>query len=320
METAKIPSGDLRRSSDADAASEKGPFVVWEVALRTANSRSFTTILILVALCVPLACCSEGVLDPRGPVGAAERVILYNATAIMLAVVIPVIVLTLAFAWWFRAGNHRAQYLPNWQYSGAIEMIVWSIPALVVLFLGGMAWTSSHDLDPPKALGPGAPLEIQVVSTDWKWLFIYPAAEVAMVNRVVVPAGKPVRFHLTSATVMNSFFVPQLGSQIYTMAGMTNHLNLQADEPGTYKGFSSQFSGEGFSDMRFELVAVPANEFDGWIAKVKSSGTTLDAARLSQLLKPSVADEPALFKSVDPDLFDAIAAGHAAHLSSNGER
>ena len=273
----------------------------------------------VLTLCFPPAGHGEGVLDPRGPVGAAERVILYDATAIMLAVVIPVIVLTLAFAWWFRAGNQRARYLPDWQYSGAIEMIVWSIPALVVLFLGGMAWTSSHDLDPPRPLGTESPLDVQVVSADWKWIFIYPDQQVASLNRVVVPAGKPVRFRLTSATVMNSFFVPQLGSQIYTMSGMTNQLNLQADQPGTYKGLSAQFSGEGFSDMRFDLVAVPTDQFDAWIAGTRSSGDRLDTARLSELLKPSVADKPAVFGSVAPGLFDAVVSRHAGHLSSNVE-
>ena len=151
-----------------------------------------------------------GVLDPQGPIGAAERLILLNATVIMLAVIMPVIVLTLGFAWWFRAGNTRARYLPDWEYSGRIEMVVWSIPALVIVFLGGMAWIGSHDLDPPKPLASATarPLEIQVVSLDWKWLFIYPEQGVASVNRLVVPAGTPLHFSITSAGVMNSFFVP----------------------------------------------------------------------------------------------------------------
>ena len=177
----------------------------------------------------------------------AERLILLDATAIMLGVVVPVILATLVFAWWFRAGNSKATYRPDWAYSGRLEAIVWSIPALVVLFLGGIGWVSSHDLDPGKAIeSNAAPLEIQVVSLDWKWLFIYPTQGIASVNRLVVPAGTPIHFRLTSATVMNSFFVPQLGSQIYTMAGMATQLNLLADQPGTYPGLSAQFSGEGF--------------------------------------------------------------------------
>src|SRR5216684_546499 len=185
-----------------------------------------------------MASCNEGVLDPHGPVGKAERVILYDSTAIMLAVVIPVIVLTLVFAWWFRARNSHARYQPDWEYSGRIEMIVWSIPALIVLFLGGIAWTGSHDLDPPAPLaGSTAPLDIEVISLDWRWLFIYPHEGIASLNRLVVPARVPLRFRLTSTTVMNSFFVPQLGSQIYTMPNMVTRLNLEADLPGTLGGF-----------------------------------------------------------------------------------
>jgi cytochrome o ubiquinol oxidase subunit 2 len=195
-----------------------------------------------VALCAAtplLASCSEGVLSPHGPIGASELTILYDATAIMLAVVIPVILMTIGFAWWFRAGNARAHHFPSWEYSGRIEMIVWSIPALVVVFLGGIAWIGSHDLDPPQPIeSTTVPLDVDVVSLDWKWLFIYPGEGVASVNRLVVPVGTPVRFRLTSASVMNSFFVPQLGSQIYTMPGMTTRLNLQADQPGKYPGFS----------------------------------------------------------------------------------
>src|ERR1700734_2983218 len=184
----------------------------------------------LTSAAMLMASCNEGVLDPRGPVGKAERIILYDSTAIMLAVVIPVIVLTLVFAWWFRARNSQARYRPDWEYSGRIEMIIWSIPALVVLFLGGIAWTGSHDLDPPAPLREStSPLDIEVVSLDWRWLFIYPNEGIASLNRLVVPAGGPLRFRLTSTPVMNSFFVPQLGSQIYAMPNMVTRLNLEAD-------------------------------------------------------------------------------------------
>ena len=188
---------------------------------------------------VPLAVwllggCGSGVLDPQGPIAAAERIILLNATVIMLAVVLPAIGMTLAFAWWFRASNPRARHLPEWSYSGKLEFIVWSIPAMIVLFLAGIGWIGAHDLDPRKPIASDQrPVDVQVVSLDWKWLFIYPDQGVASLNQLVVPAGTPISFQLTSATVMNSFFVPQLGSQIYTMAGMITHLNLQADRPGT---------------------------------------------------------------------------------------
>ena len=266
-----------------------------------------------LALAPLLASCDEGVLGPHGPIGQAELQILFNATAIMLAVIVPVIVLTFAFAWWFRAGNRRARYLPDWEYSGKIEIIVWAIPALVIVFLGGIAWIASHDLDPPRPIESAvAPLNVEVVSLDWKWLFIYPDQGVASVNRLVVPVGTPIHFRLTSASVMNSFFVPQLGSQIYTMAGMTTQLNLQADQAGTYKGLSAQFSGDGFSDMRFDLVASPPGDFQAWVAATKGQGGRLDAAAYAALAQPSEAVKPVTYADVAAGLFDTVSAGRAA--------
>ena len=263
-----------------------------------------------------MASCSEGVLDPRGPVGKAERVILYDATAIMLAVVIPVIVLTLVFAWWFRAKNNRACYRPEWEYSGRIEMIIWSIPALIILFLGGIAWTGSHDLDPPVPLADTTPpLDIEVISLDWRWLFIYPHEGIASLNRLVVPAGVPLRFRLTSTTVMNSFFVPQLGTQIYTMPNMVTRLNLKADQPGTFEGISAQFSGDGFSDMRFDLVSTEAEAFKDWVNTTKTHGGVLDSTAFEELVKPAKADGAQTYSQVSEGLFDKISSGSMAAVS-----
>jgi cytochrome o ubiquinol oxidase subunit 2 len=262
-----------------------------------------------------MASCSEGVLDPHGPVGKAERIILYDSTAIMLAVVIPVIVLTLVFAWWFRAKNSHARYRPDWEYSGRIEMIIWSIPALVILFLGGIAWTGSHDLDPPAPLQESAaPLDIEVISLDWRWLFIYPHEGIASLNRLVVPAGVPLRFRLTSTTVMNSFFVPQLGSQIYTMPNMVTRLNLQADQPGTFEGLSAMFSGDGFSDMRFDLVSMEPKAFEDWVGTTKTQGGVLDVGTLEGLEKPAKAEGVQTYGQVSEGLFDRISSGHRAAL------
>jgi cytochrome o ubiquinol oxidase subunit 2 len=263
-----------------------------------------------------MASCNEGVLDPRGPVGKAERVILYDSTAIMLAVVIPVIVLTLVFAWWFRARNSQARYRPDWEYSGRIEMIIWSIPALIILFLGGIAWTGSHDLDPPAPLAESkAPLDIEVVSIDWRWLFIYPQEGIASLNRLVVPAGVPLRFRLTSTTVMNSFFVPQLGSQIYAMPNMVTRLNLEADEPGTFEGLSAQFSGDGFSDMRFDLVSTEAEAFKSWVSTTKTQGGILDARTFEDLARPAKADGAQTYAQVSEGLFDRISSRSMAAVS-----
>jgi cytochrome o ubiquinol oxidase subunit II len=275
-------------------------------------------VLCAFTACALLTGCSYGVLNPQGPVGADEKVILFDATAIMLAVVIPVIVCTLAFAWWFRARNKRAQRRPDWEYSGRIEFVTWSIPAMIVMFLGGIAWIGSHDLDPPKALTSGVkPVEIEVISLDWKWLFIYPQEQVATLNELVIPVGTPVHFKLTSGSVMNSFFVPQLGSQIYTMAGMTTQLNLLASNAGTYAGLSAQFSGDGFSDMRFDVRAVPEEEYKAWLASTHAGTEHLDAVRYAQLAAPSRDDEPTTFGQVAAGLFDSIVHNHGAPIASS---
>jgi cytochrome o ubiquinol oxidase subunit 2 len=248
-----------------------------------------------------------GVLDPQGPIAGAERLLLLNATAIMLVVVVPVILATLAFAWWYRASNTSADRSEGGDYEGRLEFVVWSIPALVVILLGGVIWIGAHQLDPRAPIPGGAkPLEIEVVSLDWKWLFIYPEQGIATVNQLVVPAGTPVRFRLTSATVMNSFFVPQLGSQIYTMPGMTTHLNLRADKPGTFQGLSANFSGDGFADMRFVVRAVSPDDFAHWVATARTSGKTLDMTGYAALAKASEAVAPTSYRAVDPELFERI--------------
>jgi cytochrome o ubiquinol oxidase subunit II len=250
-------------------------------------------------------------------VGADEKVILFDATTIMLAVVIPVIICTLAFAWWFRARNKRATRLPDWEYSGRIEFITWSIPAMIIIFLGGIAWIGSHDLDPRKALRSGVkPMEIEVISLDWKWVFIYPQEQLATVNQLVIPVNTPVHFKLTSGSVMNSFFVPQLGGQIYTMAGMATQLNLLASHEGTFAGLSAQFSGDGFSDMRFDVKAVSENQYQSWLKSARTSTDQLDTARYAHLAAPSRSQEPAIFGRVTEGLFDSIVRNHGAPLAA----
>jgi cytochrome o ubiquinol oxidase subunit II len=261
------------------------------------------------ALAAPflLAGCSGGILSPVGPIGSAERTILLNSVAIMLAIVIPVILATLAFAWWFRATNRRARYLPTWAYSGRIELIIWSIPALVVFFLGGIAWIGSHDLDPAQPLQSShKPLEVDVVSLDWKWLFIYPEQGVASVNRLVAPVGVPLHLRLTSATVLNVFWVPRLGSEIYTMNGMASTLNLQADQQGVFPGLAAHFSGDGFSDMNFAMQAVSPVEFAAWATTTSAAGPELDDASYRTLLQQTENVKPYTYRAVQAGLFDAI--------------
>jgi cytochrome o ubiquinol oxidase subunit 2 len=240
-------------------------------------------------------------------VSAAERKILFDALVIMLAIVIPVIVATLLIAFRFRASNTSAPYWPTFTHSGRIELITWSIPALSIFFLGGVAWTSSFLLDPARPLQASVkPLEIQVVSLDWKWLFIYPEQGVASVNRLVVPAGVPLRLRLTSASVWNVFWVPQLGGMLYTMHGMAGTLHLQADRPGVYRGSSAMISGDGFADMHFDTEAVTSDEFAKWVSTTQTTGPALDDAGYRALLRQSSNVAPYTYASVRPGLFEAI--------------
>jgi cytochrome o ubiquinol oxidase subunit II len=251
--------------------------------------------------------CSGGVLDPQGPIGAADAKILLNALAIMLVIVVPTIIATLVFGWWFRASNRRARYRPDFVYSGSIELVVWGIPILVIMFLGGVIWIGSHDLDPYKPItSPHKPTEVQVVSLDWKWLFIYPDEGMASVNELVVPAGVPVHFSLTSASVMNMFFVPQLGSMIATMNGMVTQLHLAADKPGEFYGQSAQFSGDGFSDMNFIVRAVPQDAFAQWVATARQTGPALDRTSYVALSQQSRNVRPFTYRTIDPTLFNAV--------------
>jgi len=248
------------------------------------------------------------ILDPQGPIGAADKTILIDSLAIMLAIVLPTIAAVFAFAFWFRASNTKASYWPDWEYSGRIELVVWSIPALTVILLGGVAWIGSHQLDPAAPVeGKANPIRVQVVSLDWKWLFIYPDQRIATVNTLTVPAGAPLHFELTSGSVMTAFFIPQFGSMIYTMNGMVTRLGLRADNEGTFQGLAAHFSGDGFPEMLFDVHVVPQAGFADWVASVSRNGRVLNADSYNRLARQSVETTKPTFRLDDPNLFEAIA-------------
>ena len=252
--------------------------------------------------------CEPGILPSQGIVGKGNTQIMINSLAIMLAIVIPTIAATLAFAWWFRSSNARAIYRPDFVFSGQIEMVTWSIPLMTIMLLGGVAWRGSHDLDPARPLASDeTPLTVQAVSLDWKWLFIYPDQNIATVNRLVIPVGTPVHFKLTSASVMNAFFIPKLGSMIYTMNRMETQLHLIADQPGTFLGMSSHFSGDGFADMQFNVEALPKDRFSAWIDETrKGGGATLTSQVYQDLTKQSMKVTPFAYSAAEPDLFHKV--------------
>ena len=249
------------------------------------------------------------ILDPQGPIAAANKTILIDSIAIMLAIVLPTIVAIFAFAWYFRTSNTRAFHWPDWEYSGRLELVVWSIPALTIILLGGVAWIGSHQLDPARPVpGTGQGVTIQVVSLDWKWLFIYPDQRIASVNTLTLPVGSPLHFQLTSASVMNVFFIPQLGSMIYTMNGMVTRLELRADEVGNYQGLSAHFSGDGFPDMLFDVHVVSVPDFASFASSTVKSDRALNSdVYKSELLKQSVPKEKPTYRLDDPELFVSIA-------------
>jgi cytochrome o ubiquinol oxidase subunit 2 len=265
-----------------------------------------------------LSGCNVADFNPKGAIGEQEKTLIIVALGVMLLVVIPVIVMTLVFAWRYRASNPKATYAPTWAHSTPIEVVVWTIPCLIVAFLSVLIYHSTHALDPYRPLeSDAAPVRVEVIALDWKWLFIYPDYGVAAVNRLTIPVDRPISFMLTSDSIMNSFFIPQLGSQIYTMAGMQTQLHLIADTVGTYAGESSNFSGPGFSDMHFDAVATTPEGFDGWIQQARKSPLTLNSDTYRSLTEPSSKNPVAFYASVTPGLFDTVVAQYMPGMGSN---
>lgn len=277
-----------------------------------------------------LSCSGCGVLtspdlDPSGPIALAERQLLFDAVSIMMVVIVPVFILAVLFTWQYRGTNRKARYAPNFAYYWPAEILIWSVPAAIIVWLGFHLWGNTHRLDPYKGINQGVkPLQIEAVAQDWKWLFIYPEQNIAAVNELVFPSGKPLAIKITSDTVMNSFFIPALGGQIYAMAGMQTRLHLLADKLGRFRGRNVQYSGRGFADQWFNAVATTSEQFGAWVAKVKGSSDTLDTAAYKTLAKPSEKVPVTYYSSVEPNLFDNIIAkwrhGHQTNSSPSTEK
>jgi cytochrome o ubiquinol oxidase subunit II len=263
-----------------------------------------------------LAGCNSAVLDPAGDIALQQRDIIYISTALMLLIIVPVMALTVVFAWHYRAKNADATYDPHFDHSTSLELVIWSAPLLIIICLGALTWWSTHLLDPfrplnrisaEKPVDPKVkPLVVQVVSLDWKWLFIYPEQGIATVNELALPVDRPVRFDMTSTNMMNTFYAPTLAGMIYTMPGMRSTLHAVLNRPGEFEGMSANYSGAGFSDMRFKLTGVNQAGFDRWVAGVKASGTTLDTRTYLALEKPSEKAPTMHFASAEANLFDRI--------------
>lgn len=258
-----------------------------------------------------LAGCSDqhmgGLINPRGPITIAEKQLFMDSVALMLIVVIPVIIMSFAFAYRYRAKNKRAQYKPNWSHSTFLETIWWTVPCVIIVVLGIMTWKQTHKLDPFRKIDmPGKPLLIQAVSLRWKWLFIYPKQNIATVNYIEMPKDRQVQFWITADAPMSAFFIPQLGSQIFAMAGMRTRLHIASDHLGLFNGLNTQYNGDGFSDMHFKLKVVTKENFKKWVKGVQNQHLALDIPEYQKIVKPFVQKTPMYFSEVYKGLFMRI--------------
>ena len=263
-----------------------------------------------------LAGCDTVVLNPSGDIAAQQGNLIVISTVLMLLIIVPVIALTILFAWRYRKNNTEARYEPEWDHSTKLELVIWGAPLLIIIALGLITWITTHTLDPYRPLAridaerplpaDHKPLVVEVVALDWKWLFIYPEQGIATVNELATPVDVPVRFKITASSYMNSFYIPALAGQIYAMPGMETKLNAVLNEAGTYEGFSANYSGAGFSDMRFKYHGMNEADFERWVQGVKAKGGALDRAGYLQLEKPSEREPVRRYGSVDPQLYHAI--------------
>lgn len=273
--------------------------------------------LLIAPLLLLLNGCNLVVMHPSGDVAVQQRDLIIVSSILMLIIIIPVMALTVFFAWKYRQSNKDAEYEPDWHHSTRLEVIIWSAPLLIIIALGAITWVSTHALDPYRPLArldearpvtqEMKPLTVEVVSMNWKWLFIYPELGIATVNELAAPIDVPINFKITSSSIMNSFYIPALAGQIYSMAGMETKLHAVINKEGVYKGFSANYSGAGFSDMHFKFHGMKQADFDNWVAKVKSDGEgDLGRAQYLDLAKPTTAEPVHYYSHVDPELFNAV--------------
>jgi cytochrome o ubiquinol oxidase subunit II len=271
--------------------------------------------LLLPAMAL-LAGCDTVVMSPSGDMALQERDLIIYSVLLMLIIIVPVITLIVLFAWRYRASNKDAHYDPDWDHSTMLELLIWSAPLLIIIALGALTWVSTHKLDPFRPLDRIAegkpvpadvkPLEVDVVAMDWKWLFIYPEQGIATVNDMAAPVDRPIQFKLTASSVMNSFFIPALAGQVYAMPNMQTQLQAVMNKPGDFEGFSANFSGDGFSEMKFTFHAVSDDAFAQWVAQAKGSSDALNRDAYVKLLAPSSSDPVHRYGSIDATLYQAI--------------
>ncbi len=270
----------------------------------------------LLGATAALSGCNFVVMKPHGDIARQQADLIVTSTLLMLLIIVPVIVLTLFFAWRYRASNTSATYTPDWDHSTRLELMIWGAPLLIIIALGAITWISTHKLDPYRPLdridaeravpADVKPLVVEVVALDWKWLFIYPEQGIATLNELAAPVDRPIQFKITGSSVMNAFYIPELAGMIYAMPGMETKLHAVINKPGVYQGMSANYSGGGFSDMRFKFHGLSNEDFERWVASNKAEGQPLDRAGFLKLEQPSSRDGVRRYASVDAALYDAI--------------
>ncbi|MSP53606.1 MAG: ubiquinol oxidase subunit II [Gammaproteobacteria bacterium] len=260
-----------------------------------------------IGLALLLSGCKLAILDPQGPIAAGEKQLLIDATLLMLIIVIPVILISWGFAWRYRASNKKATYRPDEAHNNIIEFFCWLVPCIIIIVLGIMTWRSSHELDPYKPLDSKVPpITIQVISLNWKWLFIYPDQHIATINFLQIPVNTPIQFLITSDAPMNSLEIPQLAGQIYAMGGMQTKLHIMGNTVGDYMGLSTNLSGAGFSDMNFVVRVSTQAQFDQWIKTAQSAPNKLTVGVYNKLTEPTMKDPVRYFSDIAPNLFHDV--------------
>ena len=272
---------------------------------------TFITLIFSIVLMLSLTGCTEyftGILNPKGLITYHERKLLFDTLALMLIVVLPVIIMSFTFVYHYRVSHHIRDYKPNWSHSYFLESLWWGIPCAIITILAIITWKETHELDPYRPIPGGmTPIKVEVIALPWKWLFIYPEQQIATINFLQIPLNQQVEFILTTDNVpMSAFFIPQLGSQIFVMAGMGTRLHLIANEIGSYDGLNTQYNGNGFSDMHFTVNVVNPEEMQSWYDSIRLSAPPLDQTTYQKLLMPSMANLPSYYSSVSPQFFDDV--------------
>lgn len=307
MKSRQVLDGALRHITSATAAYDR---LVRKVPPPVAIASALVIAGGLIALGVLyVGSHTIDVLQPGGTVAAQQRDLIIIATLLMLLVVLPVFGLTFYIAWKYREGHSHAAYQPEWDHNHVLEAVWWGVPLVIIAALAGITWRTTHTLDPYRPLASSErPVRVQVIALPWKWLFIYPEYGVATVNQLQIPVSVPVAFEITADAPMNSLWIPQLGGQVYAMAGMTTQLHLQADRPGTYRGSSANISGDGFAGMSFKVHATDRTEFQAWVASAHESRLRLNAESYAALAQPSRNDAPTDYVLDDQSVYATVVA------------